>query len=65
MKNKEFDCVQWVRDIRNKEYEENKTLSIAEYARKMSAEVQESTLYKDLIVKRGVKVVSASVSKRL
>lgn len=64
MKNKKFDCVNWIRDIRNKEYEQNKDLTLSEYATKMSKEVQKSNIYKELIEDRGVQVVSPSLAKQ-
>jgi len=64
MKNKKFDCVNWVRSVRNSEYEQNKNLTLPEYAEKMSKEVQNSQLYKELITDRGIHVVSPSLAKR-
>lgn len=63
MTNKKFDCVDWVRNIRNSEYEKNKHLSLPDYAEKMSKEVHESPLYKELITDRGVHVISPSLAK--
>lgn len=64
MMNKKFDCVNWVRSVRNSEYEQNKNLTLSEYAEKMSKEVQNSQLYKELITDRGIHVVSPSLAKQ-
>ena len=61
---KDFDCVEWVRNIRNKEYEANKHLSLQEYVEKMTKEVQNSAFYKEVILDRGVQVVSPSLAKQ-
>ncbi|MES0488971.1 MAG: hypothetical protein ABUK01_03205 [Leptospirales bacterium] len=63
MTNKKFDCVDWVRNIRNSEYEKNKHLSLSDYAENMSKEVHESQLYKELITDRGVHVISPPLAK--
>jgi len=63
MTNKKFDCVDWVRNVRNSEYEQNKHLSLHDYAEKMSKEVHESQLYKELITDREVQVISTSLVK--
>ena len=64
MKNKKFDCVNWVRDIRNKEYEQNKHLSLPEYADKMSKEVQKSKIFKEIITDRGVQIISPAIGQK-
>ena len=64
MMNKEFDCVEWVRDIRNREYAKNKHLSLKEYAEKMSEEVHKSEFFRKVIIERGVEVVSPSLAKQ-
>jgi hypothetical protein len=64
MMNKKFDCVNWVRNIRNSEYEKNKHLTLSEYAKKMSNEVHKSPLYKEIITDRGIHVVSPSLAKQ-
>jgi len=64
MMNKDFDCVEWVRDIRNREFNKNKHLSLKEYAEKMSKEVHESVFFRKAILERGVVVVSPSLAKQ-
>jgi len=64
MMNKDFDCVEWVRDIRNREFNMNKHLSLKEYTEKMSREVHESDFFRKAIVDRGVEVVSPSLAKQ-
>jgi hypothetical protein len=64
MTKKKFDCVEWVRSIRNREYENNKHLSLAEYSEKVSKEVHNSALFKELIIDRGVRIVSPSLAKQ-
>lgn len=63
MTNKKFDCVDWVRNIRNSEYDQNKHLTLPEYAEKMSKEVHDSQLFKEIIKDRGVHVISPSLAK--
>jgi deoxyhypusine synthase len=58
-----FSCVEWVRNIRNKEYEDNKHLTLAEYSEKVSKEIQDSPVFKELITNRGVRIISPSLAK--
>lgn len=61
MKNKEFDCVDSVREIRDEIYQQNKEKDFTEFSRQISTEAHESDLYKYLI-NNGMKVVSPSVA---
>ena len=42
MKNKKFDCVKMMRDIRDQVYQETKNLSGEEFIQKLKKEVPES-----------------------
>ena len=46
-KEKSFDAVKWVREVRDKMYEENKHLSTAEYFKKISNQCSEEMMIRE------------------
>lgn len=61
---KDFDCVEWVRKIRDQEHEANKHLSLREYVEKLTNEVHNSTLYMKVFLDRKRQVVPSSAAKK-
>ena len=52
MKTKTFDCVKWVREIRDANYEKYKHLSTKEFAKKLSESARKSDLWKELMYQK-------------
>ncbi len=55
-KTKTFDCVKWIREIRDRNNEKNKHLSINDFVSKLTKDAQKSEMWDMLVQKNIIKV---------
>lgn len=48
-KTKKFDAVKWVRELRDRNYNDNKNISMAEFASKLSDDARKTDLWRLLV----------------